>query len=446
MKKHDTKPLIYSFFILFLWVGLLKTFAQADSDPRATASFTFDEAVNEGVHNNLDLIAAQYNIPLAEADELTAGTVSNPSILFDTVFQPFGANWNQTNAGGPKQYDAIISYPFDLSGKIGAAKKSARVALTIAQAQFQDAIRLKVLDIRLAYIDVITQERQLALVKEKEDSLTRLVHIIENRIGKRSMLPLLQVRAQLARDQARLDTKQRESNLRAARVQLLNQLGRSASQGWIQTTTELRKFDLTQSVGRDELIRIAQTTRPDLEALRMNVLKSEFDEKLAHAQVWDNFNGTFGISRQGPIDPNPNDPNSNALNTAYSFNAGITIPLPIFNRQQGNINKAVLAGEQANKQIASKTHAIEQEIEGLIDQITLLNTIIGEYESKQLAAARQVRDSQQKLFGTGSNSLLDYFDSISAYQGTLSAYYDSVADYRRNLAKLNASVGRDVFK
>src|SRR5579883_3187634 len=168
---------------LALLLLLVPVFARAldeDEPAPSTASvrLTYQQAVEEGLRNNLDLLAAKYNVPIAQADELTAGLWNNPTFLADTIFEPFAPNWNQTNAGGPRQFDVGLSYPFDFSGKIPAARRSAHKATETAQAAFQDAVRQKLRDIQLAYIDVMTSQQQLALSKEKEESLDDLLKVI----------------------------------------------------------------------------------------------------------------------------------------------------------------------------------------------------------------------------------------------------------------------------
>lgn len=439
--------------VVFCTAGFLSLTAMAGSaqEPKAEAlspkkedSLTLEQAVVEGTKSNLDLLAAKYGIPLAEADEMTAGLWNNPAVLFDTVFQPLDrANWNQTNAGGPKQYDVIFSYPLDLSGKRSTAEKSAHKAVDIAKAAFEDALRLKIQDIRLAYIEVMAQEHQLSLAKEKEGTLKNLVTMTENRVGRGSRLPLLLMRAQLAWDQAKLDTKQREISRRAAVVQLLTLLGRDTDATGLTTQTKLSNFKLVALPEKTDLEKYAMDSRPDLALLRMTAAKADLDQDVARAQVWDNFNITAGFSHQGPNSANPNDPNSAAQGGAYSWNAGVTIPLPVFNRSQGGIKKALLTKGQTEKQIDSKILSIRQEIDGLTDQLKLGRNLIEDYESKQLKRAKEVRDAQQKQFGTGNSALLDYLDAVSAYQGTVSAYYDTVADYQRNLARMSASVGKE---
>lgn len=403
---------------------------------------TLNEVVDIGVHSNLDLLAAKYNIPEAEADELTAGLFNNPSLLMDTVFQPFSKNWNQTNAGGPRQYDLILSYPFDLSGKRSAAEKSAHEATRATEASFQDAVRQKIRDIRLAYFDLLVAEQQLTLAHEKEDRLTHLVDVLEKRIGQKQILPLLKLRAQVARDQAKLDAEQREISLRAAKTNIAILLG-YAEGTTIIPETKLRDFTLGDIPLKDSLMNFALEQRPDLKALKLTLNKSSFDKELAHAQVWDNFTVTAGMSSQGPAGANPSDANSNSLPRAYSWNMGLTVPLPSFNRNQGNIAKASLLEEQLNKQIASLHLSITQEVSTLYDQILAGKHLLEAYEEKQLKQAREVRDAQSRLFGTGSSAVLDYFDSINAYIAVYSSYYHAVGDYRRNTARLNAALGKD---
>ena len=135
---------------------------------------------------------------------------NNPSVLVDTVFQPFASNWNQTSTGGPRQDDLIFSYPFDLSGKISAAAKSAHVAKQIIEATFQDAVRQKILQVRLAYIDLLVAGYQLSLSRDRQESMSRLVTMIQNKIGSKGKASTSPRRAQLALDQAVLDTRQRK--------------------------------------------------------------------------------------------------------------------------------------------------------------------------------------------------------------------------------------------
>src|SRR5262249_2459830 len=109
-----------------------------------------------------------------------------------------------------------------------------------------------------------------------------------------------------------------------------------------------------------------------------------------------------------------------------------------------NIQKAILSKGQSEKQIEGKLLSIGEEISGLVEQLELSRSIIVLYETKQLKAARDVRDAQQKQFGTGHSAVIGFLCAVTAYTNVVSSYYETVAEYRRNLARLNASLGKDI--
>jgi cobalt-zinc-cadmium efflux system outer membrane protein len=121
--------------------------------------------------------------------------------------------------------------------------------------------------------------------------------------------------------------------------------------------------------------------------------------------------------------------------------------LPLFDRNQGNIEKANIAIEQIKKQTEALDLSIRQEIINLYDHITMTRDIILKYEKSELKNAAYVRDTQQRVFGTGAQQegLLDYFDAIGAYNDATESYYNALSDYHRDVAALNAAVGRDVW-
>jgi cobalt-zinc-cadmium efflux system outer membrane protein len=369
----------------------------------------------------------------------------NPALLADTVFEPFAPNWNQTNAGGPRQFDVGLSMPLDLSDKRGASVASAKSATRLAELGLLDAVRQKVLQVRQGYIDVVTKQSQVSLAVEKMEGYEKLVHIIENRIGQKPVRPLLLVRAELARDQARLDLRQRQADLNSSKAMLAILLGRPPAGNAIEAVTQLRDFSMEGVPDRESVEAQALESRPDLRVLRETVAKADLDRTLALNQVWDDFNVTMSLSSQGPVDANPNVSGSTALPAGYSWDGAVSIPLPLFNRNQGNIHKQELAKAQAQKEVESLELSIRQEIGDELERLKIDHDLIVDYESSQIKNAREVRDSQQTLFGTGYIALLDYFDAMEAYDGVLSSYYDTLGDYRKTVAELNASVGKEVM-
>ena len=100
--------------------------------------------------------------------------------------------------------------------------------------------------------------------------------------------------------------------------------------------------------------------RPDLEAQRLAVSFAEANVKVVLASRYDDVlllyqPYTFHDGRQGA-----------GTNNSLSWTVGVTVPLPLYNRQQGNILKARQIADQARLRLASLEQSVASEVEGAL--------------------------------------------------------------------------------
>ena len=114
-----------------------------------------DAAINMLVGQNLDLMAAKLEIPMAEADVLTANLRANPIFYADQQLIPYG-HFSFLRPGGPQQSDVNINYPLDISFKRAARTASAREAKSVTEAQLQDAVRNQIDNLYSVYEGVVS--------------------------------------------------------------------------------------------------------------------------------------------------------------------------------------------------------------------------------------------------------------------------------------------------
>ena len=114
-----------------------------------------DAAINMLVSQNLDLMAAKLEIPMAEADVLTANLRANPIFYADTQLIPYG-HFSFLRPGGPPQSDVNINYPLDFSFKRSTRTASAREAKSVTEAQLQDAVRNQIDNLYSVYEGVVS--------------------------------------------------------------------------------------------------------------------------------------------------------------------------------------------------------------------------------------------------------------------------------------------------
>ncbi len=115
---------------------------------------TIDEAIETLIRQNLDLVAYRMEVPMAEADVLTANLRANPIFYADTQLIPYG-HFSFLRPGGPPQSDVNINYPLDISFKRTARTRSARAAKKVTEAQLQDAVRNQIDNLYTVYVDAV---------------------------------------------------------------------------------------------------------------------------------------------------------------------------------------------------------------------------------------------------------------------------------------------------
>ena len=111
----------------------------------------------------------------------------------------------------------------------------------------------------------------------------------------------------------------------------------------------------------------------------------------------------------------------------------LSAPLPVFNRNQGE----VLRARQESQQLETKVHALQASI---ANSRQLLNEI----ETSQLTEAREVRQITEYSYKRGEASLLEYLDAQRAFNDTMQNYNDARSDYAHALYLLDSVSGRGV--
>ncbi|HEU4687647.1 MAG TPA: TolC family protein, partial [Vicinamibacterales bacterium] len=166
--------------------------------------------------------------------------------------------------------------------------------------------------------------------------------------------------------------------------------------------------------------------RPDLLAAREELLRAETETRLQRALRSPNVTLGGGYKR---------DFGTNAV----VF--GVTVPLPLWNKNQGGIARA--AAEQ--RVVASNLASVELDVRLDIQQAQNsvdVNRARADYIERQvLASARESRDVVSESYRLGALDLIDFLDAQRAFRDTLRTYNRALFDYRVSLFELDAALG-----
>ena len=400
---------------------------------------TLDQAIDTMLKNSLDLKQKYYEIPQAQADILQASLRANPIFYADgQLLQYNGRKFNRAAPGGPSQYDVNISYPLDLSQKRQNRTQVATQAKRVLEAQYQDAVRKKIDDLYGAYVTALGARQTVTYSRKSVVGLENLSGRTQQLFGKGevSLGDLNQVKVQLKT--SKLGLLDAEAALRKAKLDLISLLNlpRESVQ-----TLDLRGsiLDPTSELPPiEELSNMAFQSRPDILAYRLGIKRAEGDVKLARAN---RFNDVYVLVQ--PYTFQDNTPYG--LKSAYSWALGATVPLPVYNRNQGAIERARYNVTQTHIQLADLERQVFIDVDKAVNEYAVTRRQVEEIQGDILPAARQIRDEKKRLYLAGQISVIDYITAELSFNQVVKQFLDTAIRHRQSMLDLNTAVGQRVL-
>jgi cobalt-zinc-cadmium efflux system outer membrane protein len=136
--------------------------------------------------------------------------------------------------------------------------------------------------------------------------------------------------------------------------------------------------------------------------------------------------------------------NWQGLKNAYSWTLGVTVSLPVFNRNQGNILRSKLNAEQSKFELVAQEKQVVYDVAEAIREFELSRTSVIEFRKEVMPATTRVRDAAFERWKGGETSALDYLEAQQDYNDTVRQYRDAMVRHRRARLDLNTAVGSRV--
>lgn len=405
--------------------------------PEGAGGMTLDQAIERLIGYNLDLRVQFHEIPKSEADVLTAGLRANPVFYADGQLIPYG-KFSEERPGGATQYDVNISHPFDLSGKRQARTLVATRARRVLEAQYQDAVRQQVDGLYTAYATVLGAKETVRYARASVGGLQQLLDKTERlqRGGERSRGDVERVRVQL--DSARIGLFDAEEALKAAKRPLTPLLNLPLAEVEALEVAGSIEDTFPAPPRGDELAGLAVANRPDLWAARLGVGLAEADVRLARAERFQDvylLYQPYTFQNNAPFD----------AKSAHSWALGVTVPLPVYNRNQGNIARAKVNVSQTKTQLAALEQKVVTEVRQAEREYDVTRLAVDRIERELLPGARRLRDVTVTQYNQGEAALVDVLLAQRDYNDVVRQYRDTQVRHRRSMLALNTAVGLRVL-
>jgi outer membrane protein, heavy metal efflux system len=398
-------------------------------------AITIEQAVQEAIQNNPGLLAERLGVPVADAAVISARLRPNPVISASTDHLDWlGTGFSDVNGAGPTETALRVDIPFERGRKREYRMDTAGYARKIAEARVVDSIRKLRLDVTLACIDVLEAQARLDLARDNLRSLEGVVQLNETRLRGGAIPPVELTRSRVAMLQFRSNVKTAELALTTARIKLQTLLGRPPDQAPIEISDPLKIPIPAAAPALDQIQAHALSTRPDIQAARLDRARSQSELRLQLANGKVDYTAGAEYRRQQGVN-----------GTGNSVGFFISVPLPVFNKNQGEIARVTSEEVQLQKQIDALQSQVSGEVAGAYREYETSRQLIGDIESDLLGLSQEARDTTTYVYQAGAGSLLDVLDAQRAFNETMSTYYEAQADYRRAVSRLASVVGEEVI-
>jgi outer membrane protein, heavy metal efflux system len=416
--------------LVVVWLALLYAasapMARAQAaTPQGPVRITLDDAIQLALKHNHNLLAAQTTIQQDEALETQANLRPNPTIFGDWEYLPLTASeWNTTYLHDETEADLGLSYLFERGKKRQHRLQAAQDVTAQTRSLVADNERTLTFNVASQFFNVQLAESTLELATKDVKSFQQTVDISEYqyKVGGMSEGDFLMIKLQLLQYQ----TDYQQAIL--ARDQGLDDLRNMLGYDSVPADYDVAgPFDYQPlKANLEDLQMKALQNRPDLRAAQQGVTAANSQWELQKAIGKQDVTGQANYSH---------------VNSINAFSLYVSVPLPIFNRNQGNIAQARYAITQTQEQEKATSDQVMTDVHDAYVGLKENDTIIVLYRTGYLDAAVRDRDIEEFAYQHGGASLLDWLNAERTYRVTELAYRQALASYLTALEQLREAVG-----
>jgi outer membrane protein, heavy metal efflux system len=299
-------------------------------------------------------------------------------------------------------------------------------------------VRQQIDNLYTAYVDVLAARETVRYARASIRGLDRILQVTRSllRGGERTIADVNRIEIQ--RNAADVGLAEAEAALREAKRALIPLLNLRLDQA---EGLELRGTIRDQAPlppPADELIHLALESRPDLVAFRLGVQYAQSDVRLAQAQ---RFQDVFLLAQ--PYTFQNNEPFH--AKSAHSWAVGVTVPLPIFDRNQGRIQRAHINVRQTQMELATLEQQVTTEVRQSERRYATTRASALRIQRDLLPMAAHVRDDALRRYRGGEADIVDFLNAQREYNDLVRQYRDTLIRHRRNMLDLNTAVGQRIL-
>jgi cobalt-zinc-cadmium efflux system outer membrane protein len=406
---------------------------RAETQPTGLA-ITEQQAIAMFYQHNLSLIAANFNIDDARAQEIISGAIPNPvfsftiSSLSPIMFRQQYSHLNSLPAISPQ-----IQQLIETAGKRRLRIESSGLATEAVTFDLQDTTRILTNAVRRSYYGLLLAQKTATVANDNFERYREILRVNAVRLKVGDIAATDFTRMEVESLKAQGDQDQAKTALNQARADLLlllgwpeNSLDITAVETWAQANNVIAK------ASQEQLVTQAIERRPDLQAARVRIDQAEKMLTLANRLAIPDVTVNTFYQR---------DPGNFFTD---SYGVGFSVPLPLFYRQEGEISKARVALQSSELAVKQAEQGVRTDVMKALSAWQSADAISQRFESAVVKRIEMLRKAQEIAYQKGAIGLLDLIDAERNYKAMMLDYYTALANRSNAWADLLMAYGEEV--
>lgn len=362
---------------------------------------TLDQALETAFSNNPDLATAKWEIDIAQGDRQQAGLIPNPELSWEA----------EDTRRNSRTTTVMINQPIELGGKRGARIDVASRAQDAAGIELERKRNVLRADVIQAFYKSSTAQQRLLLARQSVELAERGLRVAQGRIKSGKSSPVEGTRAEVQLSEVRLELRRAERDEASAYQQLAQVMG-----------APLPAFVSVGDAGQS----MPEVPEP---SLLINRIGETAELRLAKLQI-DQREASLGLEKAQRI------PDLTvSVGSQYDERerervnvVGLSMPIPLFNRNQGNVLAAARRTDQARDLRIASELRLRTEIQTTLDQWITANTEVASFNQTILPAAQNAVDTATRGFEMGKFNFLDVLDAQRTLISARTQYIQAIAE------------------
>jgi cobalt-zinc-cadmium efflux system outer membrane protein len=390
------------------------------------------DLVRRALSSNSELAAARLEINRARARLRQAGLRPNPTLDFE---QQRGV----LNSPGERVTTVGVSVPLELGGKRGRRLDLAQAELEVAEAEVAERERRLAAEVRAAYVEALAAQRELDITEGLNQLDAQTVRVVEARVTEGDASPLEANLLHVEFDRLRSRRALIEGKLQAALLRLKTLAGIPLSES-LKVREELAQPLLREPPTAPEAaIEIALRSRPDLRMARLMEEAAQAGFKLAKAQAVPDIivSARYGTSQNSFDDT----PIGFLTDRDKLFSVGVSIPLPLFNRNQGAKAEAATTIAQASARREFVAAVVRAEVGSALARYQAAQASLATFEQGVIVRSNDNIRAIRAAYDVGAFRVTDLIAEQRRLLDSQREYTEALAERYRALADLQSAMG-----